>query len=192
MTPADGGARHTLRRVTAAVHARLHHHPLLAPLTAPDLTEGQYRDFLAALHGFHAPVERRLAMHAPAETARLERLTWDLEALGTDPATLPEATGLPDLSPPPARLAARYVLDGSAHGGRVMLPVVRAALGERADGTTAFLSGDGLDLSGRWTALLARLEEELAEPAALAVAAASAEALFTALEGWLDARAAAR
>lgn len=192
MTPADGTARRTLRRVTAAVHERLHHHRLLAPLTAPDLTVGQYRDALAALHGFHAPVERRLAMHGPAETARLERLARDLEALGADPAALPEAESLPDLSAPPARLAARYVLDGSAHGGRAMLPGVRRALGEQAETATAFLADDRPELPRRWTTLLARLEAELAEPAALAVAAATAEALFAALERWLDTRAAAR
>lgn len=196
MTPADadtgGGARRALRRVTAAVHERLHHHPVLLPLTSPGLTVDGYRQALAALHGFHAPVERRLAPHGSADTARLERLARDLAALGVDAAALPEAVDLPDLSAPPARLAARYVLDGSAHGGRVMLPGVRRALGCRADGATAFLAGDGPDLRGRWTALLARIEEELAEPPALAVAGATAEALFAALERWLDARAAAR
>lgn len=187
-----GRARRALRRVTATVHERLHHHPVLLPLTSPGLTEGQYCEALAALHGFHAPVERRLAAHGAAETTRLGQLLRDLAALGVDVAALAEAEDLPDLSSPPARLAARYVLDGSAHGGRVMLPGVRRALGERADGATAFLGGDGADPRDRWTALLARLETELADPAALAVAQATAEELFGALERWLDARMAAR
>lgn len=189
---AGGGARRALRRVTAAVHGRLHHHPVLLPLTRPSLTEGQYREALAALHGFHAPVERRLAAHGAAETTRLGQLARDLAALGIDAAVLPEAEGLPDLSAPPARLAARYVLDGSAHGGRVMLPGVRRALGDRADGATAFLAGDGPGPRDRWTALVARLEEELAAPAALATATATAQSLFIALERWLDWCAAAR
>lgn len=178
--------------MTGAAHERLHHHPLLTPLTAPSLTEGRYREALAALHGFHAPVERCLAPHGAADTARLYRLRGDLAALGIDAATLPQAAALPDLSPPPARLAARYVLDGSAHGGRVMLPAVRAALGERAAGATAFLSGDGLDLPGRWVVLLERIERELADPVALDVAGHAAAALFVALERWLDRCAAAR
>ncbi|PWC34297.1 biliverdin-producing heme oxygenase [Azospirillum sp. TSO35-2] len=179
-----GPARQALRAATQEVHERLDKAAVLQPLVRPDITADQYRRALAVLHGFHAPVERALGGGA----ARMALLRDDLTVLGADPDRLPELVGsgdgLPPLDSPPAQLAARYVLDGSAHGGRAMLPGITRALGFDARRGARFLASDGLDMAGAWKALMIRLEEELAAPADLATACATAVALFAALERW--------
>ncbi|WP_434616733.1 biliverdin-producing heme oxygenase [Azospirillum sp. B2RO_4] len=177
-----GPARQALRAATRESHDRLDKAAVLQPLVRPDITAGQYARALAVLHGFNAPVERALGEGQGA--ARLALLREDLRVLGTDPDGLPEMTDLPALDSGPARLAARYVLDGSAHGGRAMLPGITRALGYDARRGARFLASDGLDMAGAWKALMVRLEEELADPAALAAACATAAALFAALERW--------
>ncbi|WP_029008579.1 biliverdin-producing heme oxygenase [Azospirillum halopraeferens] len=176
-----GPARRALRDATAAAHERLHVHPLLLPLTGPGLTGDAYRRALAALYGFHAPVERALGTGAGGRPALLRADLGDLGVMADD---LPEAGGLPDLSGAPARLAARYVLDGSAHGGRAMLPAVTAALGWNAARGARFLAPAGA--ADGWRVLLDRLEAELADPAPRAAACTAAAGLFAALERWLD------
>jgi len=175
-----GPARQALRAATRESHDRLDKAAVLQPLVRPDITADQYARALAVLHGFNAPVERALG----EGTARLALLREDLRVLGTDPDRLPEMTDLPPLDSAPARLAARYVLDGSAHGGRAMLPGITRALGFDARRGARFLASDGLDMAGAWKALMVRLEEELADPAALDTACATAAALFAALERW--------
>lgn len=177
-----GPVRHALRAATQESHDRLDRAAILRPLTSPDITTDGYRAALVALHGFNAPVERALG----GDLQRLDLLRADLADLGLDPDALPVATGLPVLDSDPARLAARYVLDGSAHGGRAMLPNVKRALGFDAERGARFLASAGIDMAGRWRALLARLESDLAAPEASAEACAAAAALFGALEVWLD------
>ncbi len=176
-----GPARQALRAATRESHDRLDKAAVLQPLVRPDITADQYARALAVLYGFNAPVERALG---EAGSARMALLREDLRVLGTDPDALPEMAGLPPLDSAPARLAARYVLDGSAHGGRAMLPGIARALGYDARQGARFLASDGLDMAGAWKALMLRLEEELADPAALAVACATAAGLFAALERW--------
>ncbi|ANC92359.1 heme oxygenase [Azospirillum humicireducens] len=177
-----GPARQALRAATRESHERLDKAAVLQPLVRPDITAGQYARALGVLYGFNAPVERALGEASGA--ARLALLREDLQVLGIDPDALPEMAGLPPLDSAPARLAARYVLDGSAHGGRAMLPGITRALGYDARRGARFLASDGLDMAGAWKALMLRLEEELADPAALAAACAAAAGLFAALEMW--------
>ncbi|MBK1836520.1 biliverdin-producing heme oxygenase [Azospirillum sp. YIM B02556] len=177
-----GPARQALRDATQESHDRLDKAAVLRPLVRPDVTHQEYARALAVLYGFNAPVERALGEGQGA--ARLALLREDLRVLGTDPDALPEMTALPALDSAPARLAARYVLDGSAHGGRAMLPGITRALGYDARRGARFLASDGLDMVGAWKALMLRLEDELADPAALAAACATAAGLFAALERW--------
>jgi len=176
-----GPTRHALRAATQAIHDRLDRAPVLRPLTAPDLTMEDYRAALVALHGVHAPVEERLG----GDGGRLALLRADLGDLGVDAAALPVMVGLPDLGGTAERLAARYVLDGSAHGGRAMLPNVSRALGFDAARGARFLASAGIDAAAGWRDLLARLEAEIATPAARERACATAVGLFTAIEDWL-------
>ncbi|MBP2301649.1 biliverdin-producing heme oxygenase [Azospirillum picis] len=183
-----GPARQALRTATRAIHERLDRAAVLQPLVRSDITPQQYVRALAVLYGFNAPVERALDRggEGAGAAARLELLRDDLRVLGADPGALPEMTGLPPLDSPAARLAARYVLDGSAHGGRAMLPGIKRALGFDGGHGACFLASDGLDMVGAWKALMARLEVELADPAALADACDTAVALFAALERWTE------
>ncbi|AWK86223.1 biliverdin-producing heme oxygenase [Azospirillum thermophilum] len=180
-----GPAREALRAATEELHGRLDHAALLLPLTRPDITLEQYRAALAALWGFHAPVERALGGPQAGEAPRIALLRADLADLGLMADALPVVTDLPPLDGAPARLAARYVLDGSAHGGRAMLPGITRALGCDRDRGARFLASAGLDMAGAWRGLLVRLEEELADPEALREACATAVALFAALERWV-------
>lgn len=181
-----GPVRHALRAATQPIHDRLDKAAILRPLTSPDITVGGYRAALVALHGFNAPMERALGGPGEQDGERLALLRADLAGLGLDAGQLPVADGLPALDSHPARLAARYVLDGSAHGGRAMLPNVTRALGFDAARGARFLASAGIDMAGRWRDLLARLELDLAAPAATAEACDAAVALFAALEVWLD------
>lgn len=177
-----GPVRLALREATREIHDRLDRAAVLRPLTSPSITADEYRAALIALHGFNAPIERALGEGAE----RLDLLRADLADLGVDADALPVAGSLPALDSHPARLAARYVLDGSAHGGRAMLPNVTRALGFDATRGARFLASAGIDMPGRWKALLARLESDLATPESAQAACATAVALFAALEVWLD------
>lgn len=179
-----GLARQALRAAMHEIHERLDKAAVLRPLVRPDITADQYRAALSVLYGFHAPVERALG----GGGARLGLLRADLAVLGADPDALPLMDGLPPLGNAPSRLAARYVLDGSAHGGRAMLPGIGRALGFDARRGARFLASDGLDMTGAWKALLVRLEEELADPAPRRIACDTAVALFGALERWAAAQ----
>lgn len=187
-----GPVRQALREATRDIHERLDRAAVLRPLTSPSITADEYRDALIALHGFNAPIERALGERALGERAlgegaeRLDLLRADLADLGVDADFLPVAGSLPALDSLPARLAARYVLDGSAHGGRAMLPNVTRALGFDATRGARFLASAGIDMAGRWKALLARLESDLDTPESVRTACATAVALFAALEVWLD------
>lgn len=178
-----GPVRQALRAATREVHDRLDRAPLLAPLTRPDLTLEQYRAALSRLWGFHAPVERALG-----RDGRLALLRADLGELGVETKDLPEAGGLPALDGEPARLAACYVLDGSAHGGRAMLPGIGRALGFDAGRGARFLASAGIDTAAEWTALLVRLEQRLGDPEPRRIACGTAVALFEVLERWVSER----
>ncbi|CAO3413185.1 biliverdin-producing heme oxygenase [Azospirillum doebereinerae] len=175
-----GPARQALREATHDIHERLDKAAVLQPLVRPDITAAEYRKALSVLYGFHAPVERAL----DGDGVRLGLLRDDLSVLGANPDALPEMTGLPPLDSAAARLAARYVLDGSAHGGRAMLPGISRALGYDANRGARFLASDGLDMMGAWKALMVRLEEDLVDSDSRAVACGTAVALFGALESW--------
>jgi heme oxygenase len=175
--------RHELRAATQAIHERLHIHPLMGPLTGPALTMDGYRRALRALYGFHLAVERRVG-----DDGRLALLRADLMALGDGPDAI-DALPLAPVDPgtgTPARLAARYVLDGSAHGGRAMLPNLRQTLGIGPERGAAFFASAGLDTAGAWQALLLALETELAAPGDRRAARDAAVGLFAGLERWLD------
>ena len=119
-----------LRTATWPVHERLHLHPVLRPLTARQPNMDGYLGAVRALYGFVAPMEQRLGDEAVGRAARAPLLLADIRTLdaGVVAETPLLASDLPDLSTPAARLGARWVLDGSAHGGRAMLPHLQRTL----------------------------------------------------------------
>ena len=109
--------RDALRAATAEVHERLHHHIGFAAVQAGTVSRATYVTLLGRLYGFYRPFEA--AAHLSPERTRW--LEIDLTALGVDTAareTLPRCTFQP-LSPDQI-LGARYVVEGSALGGRGM------------------------------------------------------------------------
>ena len=149
-----------LRRETRPLHDRVDALAALDPVT-----RASYARFLTAMLAAHRPLSQALD--------NAEQLAWlegDLRSLGLDPHDVPA-----ELDPPPhwpsdsARLGATYVIEGSALGGRALLPGVVAALGDTA---VRFISGHGEATGARWRGVRGRLERERAidHPDALAAA----------------------
>ncbi len=129
-TGRDSGVRRgpllrALRDATSARHREVER--LLPAFDA--LTPAGYAAHLAALAGFHLPLEDRLfaahdwvALGLPdaASRPRAALLEADLRGLGLDPSALPRCATLPDLTALPRALGAMYVLEGSRLGGQVL------------------------------------------------------------------------
>jgi heme oxygenase len=185
--------RSTLRRLkreTAVLHARAEQH---VRILDEDATPADYHRYLVALHGYHAPVEDRLAAHpglaaagfdAPSRRKRalLER---DLASLGDPRASWPACPRLPELGALARAVGAAYVLEGSTLGGRYILaklPPPLAALRGRA---TAFLEGYGAETGARWRAFGDVVVRAIASRADEDDAVAGACEAFTCLIDWL-------
>jgi len=198
-------ARQYLHAATLVVHERLHRHPLLLPLSGHGLTRARYRTALMALFGFQAAAAHALTQATEQPTLRLvrhgdddadgatiaQRLTLlqrDLGALGlpeTTQARLPRAW-LPVPGTIPAYWGIRYVVDGSALGGRVIARTVAARIGLDADSGLAYFEGVGAEAGAAWRRMCARMELDLGRANALTDAAETAMRTFQRLEAWLD------
>ena len=177
-----------LRTATWPVHERLHLHPVLRPLTARQPTAEGYLGAVRALYGFVAPMERRLGDEAEGRAARAPLLLADiamLDAAGGG-AELPMATDLPELPTSAARIGARWVLDGSAHGGRAMLPHLQRTLAVGPDHGASYFASAGIDLKAERQALRDLIEQGVLTEEDRAAATEAAAATFAALERWLD------
>jgi heme oxygenase (biliverdin-IX-beta and delta-forming) len=98
----------------------------------------------------------------------------------------PLASDQPDLSPPAAPLGARWVLDGSAHGGRAMLPHLQRTLAVSPDRGASYFASAGIDLKAERQCLRDLLEQSITTEEDHAEATDAAAATFSALERWLD------
>ena len=145
--PADG-LRQALRAATRAAHHRADHHPLLAPLLGRRVAAGAYGDALVALHALHAPLEARLAAFlpeaAPPLPCRARALAHDIARLGRLAETRAAIWPTWDGAGPDSRSAyvgMRYVLEGSAQGGRVIRRLLDSSLPAACRAATAFFDG---------------------------------------------------
>ena len=176
-----------LRTATWPVHERLHLHPVLRPLTARHPAMGGYLGAVRALYGFVAPMERRLGDEAAGRAARMPLLLADIGVLDAGAvAEPPLASDLPDLSTPAARVGARWVLDGSAHGGRAMLPHLQRTLAVGPDHGASYFASARIDLKAERQSLRRLLERNVISEEDRAEATEAAVAAFSALERWLD------
>ena len=92
-------------------------------------------------------MERRLGNEAAGRAARTPLLLTDIRTLDTGASAEPPlAPDLPDLSTSAARIGARWVLDGSAHGGRAMLPHLQRTLAVSPDHGASYFASAGIDL----------------------------------------------
>jgi heme oxygenase len=188
----DGRTR--LREATRPAHERLHRQPAFAALAAGTLDLPAYRALLARLHGFHAPLERRLAASPWAESPdlagvlapRAQILADDLRAVGGDAAGLPMAENsiFPDFACHGRLVGCLYVRAGSTLGGRLLARALDPLLGAGASGRR-FLSGEG-GADVQWRQCCVAIEQAT-ELGLWNEMREGAEVTFAALEGWMNA-----
>jgi heme oxygenase (biliverdin-IX-beta and delta-forming) len=187
----------TLRSATAMAHRRLERK---LPLMNPGLSLSHYRDILAAMWGYHAPLEAQLGaarawdvlgLDATAHQ-RTHRLRDDLRALGLMDAAidrLPRCDHLPSITPASRALGCLYVIEGSTLGGQVLLRHLTRHLAVDACRGGAFFAGHGEATAARWRQTCAGIAAFGARATASeAQAAEAAVHTFTTLEAWLDDR----
>jgi heme oxygenase (biliverdin-IX-beta and delta-forming) len=181
--PASVILRDALRVATAEVHERLHRHGGFAAVQAGTIDGKAYRTLLGRLYGFYRPFEFA-AQLAPERTRRLE---LDLEALGVsveERDRLPYCTFL-SLSPNYV-LGARYVVEGSALGGRGMARQLDALLGPEAIAGRQFFSGHGPATGAVWRDYVAILSAVPRSSVRYTAIIDGANATFAIFEQWLS------
>ena len=161
-----------------------------------DATVTDYRQYLAAMLGYHAPLEDVLRAHDRLGAAgfdaprrlRAPMLAADLLALGDDPRAVPQCTCLPAVTTLARALGVAYVLEGSTLGGRYILAKLPPPLVRLRGQATAFLVGHGPETGARWRAFGAIVARELVTPADEDEAVAGARETFVRLIDWLAPR----
>jgi heme oxygenase len=181
---AAAGLRAALRAATSDVHERLHGHEGLAAVQAGTIDCKAYRKLLSQLYGFYRPFEA---------AARLlpERTRWldaDLDALGVGAAgrtMLPRCAAIPPRLSPDHVLGARYVVEGSALGGRGMARQLDALIGAGVTAGRQFFSGHGPETGSAWRDYLALLALEPRPLPQCGAIIDGANATFATFEHWL-------
>ncbi|NYE61596.1 heme oxygenase [Duganella sp. 1224] len=177
-----------LRAATAARHAELDTRtPLAAP--APDLRA--YRDHLALLAAWLAPLQAALARHADGpqgalpmrdHLARLHADLADAALAGLPPPPPLAALPWPAQDDAAWRWGVAYVIEGSQLGGAVLYKRLAERL---APHPLDYLRGDGPP-GPRWQAFLAALRAEVTTPAQIEQACAGARQAFDRLLALLN------
>jgi heme oxygenase len=179
-----------LRHATAAQHRTLDQG--LRYVLGEELSLERYARLLAALYGFHVPLEAALAeLPAPPGVPLVRRtglLERDLRALRTEPALLPLCGQPPRLASAEQLAGALYVVEGACLGGQVIARAVRRQLGLDREHGAAFFNGDGARTAARWKAVLAWLEARGREARARIDITEGACRTFGALSRWLASR----
>lgn len=186
---AGGAALRRLKEETAGLHEQAERY---VHILDPRATLDDYRRYLAAMWGFHAPLERAFAAHAGLAAAgfdapgraRCDLAARDLRALGDARDAWPEAPRVPDTGELARAIGAAYVIEGSTLGGRFILANLPPPIAEVRGTATAFLAGYGRDTGARWRAYGALVEASL-PPAEVDTAIAAAQATFEDLIAWL-------
>lgn len=149
MTP----LRQRLRAETAAAHAGLER---VMALDDPALTAARYGAALQVLQAIRAGWEPGVEALCPGSTGpQAAWLAADLASLGLDP--VPPAPPLP-LTTAAEAWGVRYVLEGSALGGRMLLRSL-APLGFTADRGARTFAGRGEATGAAWRGFLVELEQ---------------------------------
>ncbi len=185
--------RETLRTATRDAHERLHNHPMFKGLATGTLTEARYRSLLAALIGFHCPLEETIIRTPaswwwgldPQPRLRARLLVDDLAHLGFDTARvdlLPYAR-LPSIDSAGQLLGCLYVREGATLGGRVIARGLDPLLGDGDSGRSFF---SGTPDNGRlWREVCDALETAGAAGHRHEIVDA-ARATFAQFETWMD------
>ncbi|WP_161978438.1 biliverdin-producing heme oxygenase [Sphingomonas oligophenolica] len=181
---AAASLRDALRIATAEVHERLHHHIGFAAVQAGTIDHGTYALLLSRPYGFYRPFEATAEL-SPERTRWLES---DLTALNVDGAArekLPRCSTFPSHFSPDHILGARYVVEGSALGGRGMARQLDALLGPQAGAGRHFFSGHGAATGVVWREYLALLSAVPSSARRNTAIIDGANATFALFEQWL-------
>ena len=174
-----------LREATGESHERLHGHGGLAAVAAGTIEREAYRSLLCRLYGFHQPFE----IAAQIDQERTRWLEADLTALGVDAAmlaVLPRCAGVSAPASPEYLLGARYVIEGSALGGRGLARQLDGLFGCGVTAGRRFFSGHGHETGTVWRSYLARLAAAPTTRASREAIITGATTTFAIFEQWLD------
>ena len=193
-SPAGGVERLqlALRRATRESHHVIDHHPLMAPLVRSDLTRLEYTTALLALDWLYAPLQDELAAAIGESGGGFEladRVAWlqaDLVALGATALRPQPPWTPPRLSSRAELVGALYVIEGSTLGGQVIARRIEASLGLTATSGARFFNGWGAETETRWQRFWDFAGTKCANETGMALATATATALFDALLRGLD------
>ena len=184
-----------LRGETAPLHAAVEQR---VRILDADAHAGTYRDYLAALLGFHRPLEARIR-DAEGIDGFLCRFTpvWktpvlasDLRALGVGDAAVAamrDCRSVPAQRTPAFTLGCMYVLEGATLGGRVIHHQLSRRMPDTMARASSYLRVYGDATVASWRAFTAALEDHAAGEPQQAEAVAGATATFASLLTWLDA-----
>lgn len=174
-----------LRSTTSDVHERLHSHPGLVAVQSGTIGRGDYVALLGRLYGFHRPFE----IAAGISPERTDWLEADLAAFGVDRArrsALPSCRAFPHRASPDYILGARYVVEGSALGGRGLSRQLDGLLGPGVIAGRRFFNGHGATTGMVWRDYLTQLSAAPNECSVRAAVVDGATATFAIFEQWLD------
>ena len=169
---------------TADIHERLHHHVGFAAVQAGTIDHGAYTTLLSRLYGFYRPFEAA-AQLSPERTRWIES---DLTALGVDAEErekLPRCAAFPHRFSADHILGARYVVEGSALGGRGLARQLDGLLGTGVAAGRQFFSGHGAATGAVWREYLALLSAVPSQVVQRTAIVAGANTTFATFEQWL-------
>jgi heme oxygenase len=176
--------RDALRVATADIHERLHHHVGFAAVQAGTIDHGAYTTLLSRLYGFYRPFEAA-AQLSPERTRWIES---DLTALGVDAEErekLPRCAAFPHRFSADHILGARYVVEGSALGGRGLARQLDGLLGTGVAAGRQFFSGHGAATGAVWREYLTLLSAVPSSALRRTAIVAGANTTFATFEQWL-------
>jgi heme oxygenase len=184
LPPAPAMLRDALRRATTDVHERLHHHSGFAAVQSGTIDHASYITLLGRLYGFYRPFEAA----AQLDPVRTRWLDSDLDALGVSPverARLPRCS-FPQLFSPDHSLGARYVVEGSALGGRGLARQLDGLLGPGESAGRTFFSGHEAATGAVWRDYLVLLGAVPSSALRRTAIIDGAIATFATFEQWLS------
>lgn len=155
-----------LRARTAPMHKRLEQTTISQRIVSSDLDRNDYIAYLRKVHLLHQGVEGAvfpLVSHLLddlTERRKTKVIENDLKAMEHDQATPPLIfTDDRFLEDAAFCMGILYVSEGSTLGGMVIVKNVHAALGNKAEGATGFLTVYGQETGTRWKKFLQQLGE---------------------------------
>lgn len=156
-------------------------------------TVEDYRRYLVAMRGFHAPIEACFADDSALEAVGFEAntrqkthlLTRDLLHISPCAEATPRCGALPKTHTLSRRLGVAYVIEGSTLGGKFILARLPPALAPLRGTATHFLEGYGAATGERWRSFGGVVERAITTTEEITEAVAGARDAFSRMIDWL-------